>query len=417
MNRLVKLVVLTVSCSTFAHGGTDELAEGQSFPQVFNESSPWNQAIPANAAIDPLSEAMITNLIWQFEHLQKIPSIGVNTRDWSSPIHLVDFDSAPKVDVVSLTGSAFYPTVDPDGNGIAESIPMSPSAWADPQEDGHMILVDINKKQVYEFSRASFEEGEYLASRVDFWDLSGLGVREVSGPVLPHNYWMSGVRGSGTPFIAGLIRYDEMQAGVINHALAISSMNTRKRNESSGHGLDRELCGYSTGAPGQVGVASRSDGLWQDNGPVEGGWIFPEYNHWITGASLLQGQRIRLKRHVDIEALSVGEAAKIVLRALQTYGAFVVDNAVGFNIYFENLGADTDKWFEIEGVSEVSSIDLNLLEVIACDTPVYFRDPQPIAQNEEEIPIPPIVLVLLGIIFYGIGRKQGYTKKLSNDPT
>lgn len=369
-------VLMSMMTANAVVAGTDGLPTGEVFPQVFSDQSPWNIKIPDAPSIDPLSPSMTANLKWLLEYSGINPSIGIAYDKWTSPIHIVDFDSARKVNVLNtkyswLSGRApFFHTVDPDGDGVAQNIPMPAGLWADSEEDGHMIIVDINKKQAYEFSRFSFNRGVYKASRVDFWDLTNLGAREVSGPILGENHWMSGVRGSGSPFIAGIVRYDEMQAGVINHALSFAGLNTRKSNESNG--LDREFCGYSSLAEGQVGVASRSDGLWGEDGPAGDGVVPTQDDQWIRGASIMEGQRIMLKQELNVETMPISEHAKIILRALQTYGGYMVDNANGFQIYFENLGDKTWKWGAFSGVLDISSLALEDLDILTCDNIVYY---------------------------------------------
>ena len=374
----VGLVILLSVVAANVVAGTDELPAGKIFPQVFSDQSPWNMQISESPSIDPMSQNMIANLRWLLEYSDINPSIGIAYDKWTSPIHIVDFDSARKVNVFNRTYSwfsgraPFFHTVDPDGDGVAKNIPIPAGLWADSEEDGHMIIVDINKKQAYEFSKFSYSWGSYKASRVDFWDLTERGVREVSGLNLGENYWMSGVRGAGSPFIAGIVRYDEMQAGVINHALSFAGLSTRKGNDSSG--LEREFCGYSSLTEGQVGVASRSDGLWGVDGPVEDGLVSARNDQWIEGASIMEGQRIMLKQDINVEAMPVSEHAKIILRALQTYGGYMVDNANGFQMYFENLGDETWKWSAFSGVLDISSLALEDLDILTCENIVYFDE-------------------------------------------
>lgn len=373
-NRFIPSLLISLASANTVYAGTDDLLPGESFPQVFSDQSPWNTSIKSNPVIDPMSEDMIFNLKWTLDYLSIPTSIGISYNAWTSPIHIIDFESAPKIDIFNPTGSPFYYTVDPDGDGIARDIPLPAGIWADPQVDGHMILVDINKKQAYEFSRIQQGIDIITASRVDFWDLNEIGARTVAGPDLGVNYWMSGVRGAGTPFIAGIVRYDEMKAGLITHALAFSGITNRKRNVSSGHGLAREFCGYSPLSSGQVGVASRSDGFWVDEGPVVDGHVSPEDDQWREGASILEGQRIMLSPTLDIEALLVSDDAKVILRALQTYGGYMVDNAIGFNIYFENLGTEASKWNEFAGVLDIAQLPLESLDILTCDNPVYYNE-------------------------------------------
>ena len=77
---------------------------------------------------------------------------------------------------------------------------------------------------------------------------------------------------------------------------------------------------------------------------------------------------------LDIEALLVSDDAKVILRALQTYGGYMVDNAIGFNIYFENLGTEASKWNEFAGILDLAQLPLESLDILTCDNPIYYNE-------------------------------------------
>ena len=130
------------------------------------------------------------------------------------------------------------------------------------------------------------------------WDLDGPGYQA------PQNV---SARGSGLPLFAGLIRPNELRAGLINHALAIS-------------------------VPGPAGgsfvqPASSTDG----NG---------------RATSLPEGARIRLKANITIPTpidpvthkpikvtAQQQRMADAIVAALRTYGAIVVDRAAVPTLY------------------------------------------------------------------------------------
>lgn len=251
---------------------------------------------------------------------------------------MIDADKCPKRDVPTWRpDKCLYHSVDPDHNGIAEGVPLPDGVWADPSEDGHMILVDPKKKISWEFSCArQTKSRDWEASCIDMWDLNGPGYRE---PFLGTYWWKSGVRGSGVPYIAGLIRPDEVETGEINHALAVGTpVNRLKVSEDVEWKM--ELC-----SP----VASRTDG-WR---------IGPQY--------IPEGVRIQLDPNLDIDSLNLSEEAKIIARTLQKYGAFVVDNGRGFSLYFQNLGSDGGKWRKHPGLRDITKIPLNEFRVLKCN--------------------------------------------------
>jgi hypothetical protein len=106
-----------------------------------------------------------------------------------------------------------------------------------------------------------------------------------SNGVFPHPY---GVAASGLSYLASTIKVSELQAGHIDHALAVAVLSA---------------------AP-QVRPANRSDG----GGTIDGG-------------SIPEGTRFRLKRSVNVMRLGLPPAGVVIARALQTYGMIVTDQA------------------------------------------------------------------------------------------
>lgn len=209
--------------------------------QAFSAPSPWNTPIPANPSIHRHSRIMIValNFVLFFTQGLSRPQVAYAYREWTAPVHVIDSDRCPQKDAPTTNREGrLYESVDPDGNGIAGGIPLPDGVWADPREDGRMVLVDPNKRLTWEFSRArALPNGQWEASVVDRWYLDGPGHRRPG----TGTWWVSGARGSGSPYLAGLIRIEEIRAGVINHALAVATPINRRR----------QLC-----AP----TASRTDG-------------------------------------------------------------------------------------------------------------------------------------------------------------
>ena len=308
--------------------------------KIFDGNSPWNSPIGEDPEINPDSDVMIQTLIKSLkEELDREkPALGGNYKEWTSPIHVIDADKSPKKDVPTTdTEGRLYETVDPDHDGIAEDIPLPDGVWADPSEDGHMILVDPKKRIVWEFSCAYQTKSRgWKASCIDIWNLNDPGYRE---PFSGTYWWRSGVRGSGSPYIAGLIRPEEIEADEINHALAVGTpVNRLKISEDVE--WKRELC-----SP----IAARTDG-WR---------IGPQY--------IPEGARIQLNPNLELDSLNLSKEARIITKTLQKYGAFVVDNSKGFPLYFQNLGPDGGKWNEYPGLIDISKIPISEFRVLECN--------------------------------------------------
>ena len=117
-------------------------------------------------------------------------------------------------------------------------------------------------------------------------------------------------RPSGVPLVAGLIRLDEIKAGKINHALAIAYPSPR------------------TGS--FVPPASMALEAAEGSEPNLFG--------------LPMGARIQLDPAYDIENTNLSPAAKVIARALQEYGAIVVDQTGATQLYAEASPAQLEAW-------------------------------------------------------------------------
>lgn len=301
--------LIAVLLALWASAGTAASYQGTSLPaefQAFSPASPWNTPIPKSARADAGSAKMITNL------RAKSRGLTYALTSWSFPLHVIDISASPLHDVPT-TSDALYPSVDPDGNNIAEGVPIPDGVWPDPMQDGHMILVDPVARISWEFSRAQrLSDGSWVASRIDTWDLDSTGVRV---PFYGRNWWTSGAVGAGVPLIAGLIRPEEIAAGEIRHALICSTPVNRKSSVNDG---SIELCS----------PASRSDG------------------YGIGPAYIPEGARLQLDPTLDLASLNLSPDTLVVARALQVYGAYSGLNAPDFKLFFQNLGPDGGRWTE-----------------------------------------------------------------------
>ena len=196
----------------------------------------------------------------------------------------------------------------------------------DPRYDGWFTIFDISKPVAYDLWRARREDDGTISYQfMRKWDLDGSGFQK------PQSV---SARGSGLPLFAGLIRPKELQAGLINHALAIS------------------VPGPASGV--FVQPASATDG----NGRV---------------SSLPEGARIRLKADVEVPTPTdpvTGKPIKMtpqqqrmadaIVAALRTYGAIVVDRAAVPTLY-----AQRDVTSDMIAGNELINLHLEDFEVAA----------------------------------------------------
>jgi hypothetical protein len=132
-------------------------------------------------------------------------------------------------------------------------------------------------------------------------DLSGTGVRPRHDQTGPTWWDAHGARACGFPLVAGLITVEEVQAGSIDHALVIAYPHIRS--------------GFYV-PPASTAQAG--------NGTA------------VPTSGIPCGGRIQMDPTIDVDALAISDAGKMVLRALQTYGAYVGDFSGAISLYAEN---------------------------------------------------------------------------------
>jgi len=155
--------------------------------------------------------------------------------------------------------------------------------------------------------------GNWSATGGVVWDL-------LNGEQRPYT-WTS-VDAAGLPIFPGIIRYDEVAAGQIKHALRFTVSTTRQAFVSPAtHWASTNT---STSAP-----------------PM--------------------GMRVRLKASFDVSGFS--PANQIILKALKNYGMFVADN--GSSMYL--TGTPDDRWNNTD-LHQLSSVTAANFEVVQMGT-------------------------------------------------
>ncbi|MEI6562929.1 MAG: hypothetical protein WCO42_01335 [bacterium] len=303
---------------------------GMSLPanfKPFSNSSLWNTPISATPEIDPDSALMIANLS------ATTPFFGADFVKWTTPVHVIDSTQARKVNVYSSKGPR-SPDVDPNADGIIENIPMPAGIWPDPEQDGHMVMVDPVARKSWEFSRFGMDtNGNYIASTISIWDLNGVGCNT---PFSGSYWWARGSNGAGVPWIGGIIRPEEIAAGEITHAILCATPVNR-------------ICTLN-GQKEQVCIpACRTDG-------------------WGIGTAYIpEGSRLQLDPNLDLDALKLSPETKVVARAMQKYGMIVSDNSSSFKTYFQNLGTDWGAWANSPIPGELWKIPVTSFRVLKCN--------------------------------------------------
>lgn len=236
--------------------------------QIFPANNAWNTPVDT-AAIDPNSAAIISNIgLTKSFH----PDFGAN---WNGgPFGIPYF-------VVSGTQAGVPVTFDYDDESDHAPYPIPANApiegGASSTGDRHVIILDRDNWKLYELFYAFPQtNGSWHAGSGAIFDLTSNALRPAG--------WTS-ADAAGLPILPGLVRYDEVSAGLIAHALRFTVSRSRKA------------------------------------------YISPA-RHWASSdTSSLRppmGMRVRLKASVNISTYPA--SAQVILRALKKYGMIVADN-------------------------------------------------------------------------------------------
>jgi hypothetical protein len=141
--------------------------------------------------------------------------------------------------------------------------------------DGHVLIVDSTTCKLYELYDAKGSGTSWKAGSGAIWNLRSNHLRP--------DGWTS-ADAAGLPILPGLVRYDEIAAGAIRHALRFTAGKTARSH------------------------------------------IFPaRHDAGDADPSLPpMGLRVRLKASVDISGY--GKQARVIAHALKTYGMILADN-------------------------------------------------------------------------------------------
>lgn len=263
-----KPVPTSTSLPTTAQPGT-----GGMLP--FSASSFWNTPLPADAPLASNSHELVRSFNNQWRTFYG--TVGINTNDYSIPIYTVPADQPP-VPVSIAAGCN-------EGPGILEQLSAVPiPVGARPANGGDHTLVIWQPETDTEWEI-------WMAKQAadDSWSACWGGrIQNVSKSqgVFPNPY---GVAASGLSYLAGSMKVSELQAGEINHALAVVVVHTT--------------------ADSQVAPATRNDG------------------NSTAADAIPQGTRFRLDPTVDVTKLGLSDTGVTIARALQTYGMFVTDTS------------------------------------------------------------------------------------------
>jgi hypothetical protein len=253
---------------------------------LFSGDSVWNKPLAADTPLDP-SDAALTGTLRATVAASIAARTGpwIQTTDHSTPLYRVSADQ-PTVRVTLDAGAWDAPL-----QSALNAVPIPDGAQPAAGSDGHMTIWQPATGRMWELWRAR--------KAADGWHADyGGAIADTStspGYYTPQSWPGAGSHWGATatslPVIAGTMLIEELRAGVIPHALAISVPVARA-------GV------YSW-------PAQRTDGRSLDPNAV------PE------------GARFRLDPRLNLDALDMHPVTRMLARAAQRYGMVVRDQTGG----------------------------------------------------------------------------------------
>jgi len=242
---------------------------------VFPSTSIWNTPA-ANLPVDVNSAAYI------------------NTIGSSTPLH-PDFSSTGggiPYNIVAASQPLVNITFSDNSQGDPGRYPVPSNALVESGSDHHVLVLDQGNCTLYELYDASLNADGVT------WSASNGAVFNLNSNILRPAGWTS-ADAAGLPILPGLVKYDEVMSGQIDHALRMTAPQT----------LDAYI------------------------------WPATHFASSLTGVQYPpMGQRFRLQANVDVTSFPF--EVQVILNALKTYGAFLADNGSSWYL----TGAPDSRW-------------------------------------------------------------------------
>jgi len=278
--------------------------------QPFPADNLWNKDI-SSAPVDANSGALINFIggsvtmhadfgsgLYQGSSIG-IPYIVVNSAQPQVNITFTDFGDESDLGPMPVPANAPIEGYPNPGNG-----------------DRHVLVLDNSNCWLYElYSASAGSGGAWNAGSAAVWDLQSDEQRPWT--------WTS-ADAAGLPIFPGLIRYDEVAAGQIKHAIRFTLQFSRAA-------------------------------------------MVPPASHWAATSSQAMaapmGMRLRLKSNFDVSTFSATN--QVILKAMKQYGMIMADN--GSSMFIS--GAPDDRWDndDLHSLGSVTASDFEVVEM----NPIY----------------------------------------------
>ncbi len=277
--------------------------------QVFPVDSVWNTRVDA-LPLDPASDAYVATI---GAGVGVHPDFG--SGEWppgsGAPIG-IPFVVVPAGQAPVPVSFLYDDESDPGPYPIPPGAPIEGGPASD--GDRHVLVLDSGECTLYELFYAFPEDGG--AS----WSADSGAVFALDSHALRPETWTS-ADAAGLPILPGLVRYEEVEAGFIGHALRFTAPATRRAYV----------------------------------------WPARHYASSLTGAEYPpMGQRFRLRADFDVSGFS--PELQVILRALKEYGMMLADNGSPWFL----SGVPDERWDNddlVAGLAAVEGSDFEAVDV------------------------------------------------------
>lgn len=253
---------------------------------IFPLASGFRSAIPPSARSDLASGPMVSRVDASGEnHIVNVGLFGQAVYE-ASP-------QTPRVRVGVTNAPAWG-----DNDLLHTTVPIPVDARPSTGSDSKLVIVDRLARKVYDLWYARRDSTGWTAGWGGVYAIDGDGlshnVTYGAGPDrVPYPHPLTRATGSGISSLLGLATVDELARGRIDHALVFSS---------------RFACGPADTGPFRF-PATTTDG------------------YDLSPACIPEGTRVQLDPSIDLASLpGIAPFEVTVGRALQRYGAYLVDN-------------------------------------------------------------------------------------------
>ena len=254
--------------------------------EVFPPDNPWNQLVD-DWPRHPNSDAIVAS-IGRDKPFRYNPDMGFVLVPPNQPrveVKLVEYPGEsdagpfPVPDNIPIEGWPAWHQRDSGKQQTLAEVQRRPDKY---EGDRHAIVVDPVNRRLCEFFTFGKTSRGWAAGQSSVFDLKSNALRPAG--------WTS-ADAAGLPIFPAVVRYDELQRGLVEHAMRVTVQRTRRAY-----------------VPPATHFASRLD---DENLPR-------------------MGERLRLRADFDLSGFSAPVQA--ILKGLKRYGMFVADNGIDWAI-------------------------------------------------------------------------------------